>query len=187
LTYCKQAGDFDPVPILTSLSASETSATALSHTQYQTRPIAILIPPHYGIEKRFCAKDLDMNALRRRPSKKNWIRFAMKLGLLATDAAVWSSVARMLSDRDDATEIRRESLASNLSPNRGWSHASTLFIGVAIGVGVGMLFAPVSGQEARNTLRETAADVKDKVSNASGWATRGPSTASRRSTGTYAE
>jgi hypothetical protein len=174
------------VPIVTSLSAFETLATGLSHTQYQTRPIAILIPPHYGIEKRFCAKDLNMNALRRRPSKKNWIRFAMKLGLLATDAAVWSSVARMLSDRDDATDIRRESLASNLSPNRGWSHASTLF-GVAIGVGVGILFAPVSGQEARNTLRETAADVKDKVSNASGWGTRGPSTASRRSTGTYAE
>jgi hypothetical protein len=175
------------MPIVTSLSAFETPATGLSHTQYQTRPIAILIPPHYGIEKRFCAKDLNMNALRRRPSKKNWIRFAMKLGLLATDAAVWSSVARMLSDRDDATDIRRESLASNLSPNRGWSHASTLFIGVAIGVGVGILFAPVSGQEARNTLRETAADVKDKVSNASGWGTRGPSTASRRSTGTYAE
>jgi hypothetical protein len=29
--------------------------------------------------------------------------------------------------------------------------------------------------------------MKDKVSNASGWGTRGPSTASRRSTGTYAE
>lgn len=128
-----------------------------------------------------------MTALRRRPSKKNWIRFAMKLGLLATDAAVWSSVARMLSERDEATDLRREHLASNLRPNRGWSHASTLFIGVAIGVGVGMLFAPVSGQEARNTLRDTANDMKDKVSNMSGWGNRGPSTASRRSTGTYAE
>ena len=76
-----------------------------------------------------------MNALRRRPTTKNWARFAMKLGLLATDAAVWSSIARMITDRDEATDIRRERIASNLSPNRGWSHASTLFIGVAIGVG----------------------------------------------------
>jgi hypothetical protein len=127
-----------------------------------------------------------MNALRRRPTKKNWFRFALKLGLLASDAAVWTSIARMLSERDEATEIRRENLASNLSPSRGWSHASTLFIGVAIGVGVGMLFAPVSGEEARNTLRESASDLKAKVG-MSGWGSRGPSTASRRSTGTYAE
>lgn len=128
-----------------------------------------------------------MNALRRRPTTKNWLRFAMKLGLLATDAAVWSSIARMISDRDDATEVRRERLASNLSPNRGWSHASTLFMGVAIGVGVGMLLAPVSGQEARSTLRDTANDIKNKINN-TGWAgSTGPSTASRRATGTYAE
>jgi hypothetical protein len=101
-----------------------------------------------------------MNALRRRPSTKNWVRFAMKLGLLATDAAVWTSIARMLAERDEATDIRKERLASNLSPNRGWSHASTLFIGVAIGVGVGMLLAPVSGEQARNTLRDTAQDMK---------------------------
>ena len=128
-----------------------------------------------------------MNALRRRPTKKNWVRFAMKLGLLATDAAVWSSIARMITDRDEATDVRRERIASNLSPNRGWSHASTLFIGVAIGVGVGMLFAPVSGEQARNTIRDTAQDMKEKVGNMSGWGTGGPSTASRRSTGTYAE
>jgi YtxH-like protein len=128
-----------------------------------------------------------MNALRRRPTKKNWVRFAMKLGLLATDAAVWSSIARMITDRDEATDIRRERIASNLSPNRGWSHASTLFIGVAIGVGVGMLFAPVSGEQARNTIRDTAQDMKEKVGNISGWGTGGPSNASRRSTGTYAE
>jgi YtxH-like protein len=128
-----------------------------------------------------------MNALRRRPTTKNWARFAMKLGLLATDAAVWSSIARMINDRDEATDVRRERIASNLSPNRGWSHASTLFIGVAIGVGVGMLFAPVSGEQARNTIRDTAQDMKEKVGNMSGWGTRGSSTASRRSTGTYAE
>jgi gas vesicle protein len=60
-------------------------------------------------------------------------------------------------------------------------------IGVAIGVGVGMLFAPVSGEQARNTIRETAQDMKEKVGNMSRWGTAGSSTASRRSTGTYAE
>ena len=123
-----------------------------------------------------------MSALGRRPTKKNWFRFALKLGLLATDAAVWTSIARMLNDRDEATEVRKERLASTLTPTRGWSHSSTLFIGLAIGVGVGMLFAPVSGEQARNTLRDTVSDFKDKVG-MSGW--EGPS--ARRSTGTYAE
>lgn len=128
-----------------------------------------------------------MNALRRRPTTKNWVRFAMKLGLLATDAAVWSSIARMITERDEPGDLRREHLESALSPKRGWSHASTLFIGVAIGVGVGMLFAPVSGEQARNTIRETAQDMKEKVGNMSGLGTRNSSTAGRRSTGTYAE
>ncbi|HKU26298.1 MAG TPA: YtxH domain-containing protein [Candidatus Sulfotelmatobacter sp.] len=127
-----------------------------------------------------------MSAFSRRPTKKNWFRFALKVGLLATDAAVWTSIARMLSERDEATDVRKERLASTLSPNRGRSHTSTLLIGVAIGVGVGMLFAPVSGEQARNTLRDTASDLKDKVG-MSGWGSSGPSTASRRSTGTYAE
>ena len=128
-----------------------------------------------------------MTALRRRPTTKNWVRFAMKLGLLATDAAVWTSIARMLSERDEPTEVRRDRLASNLRPKSGWSHASTLFIGVALGVGIGMLFAPVSGQQARSTLRNTANSMKDKFSNG-GWESgSGPSAASRRATGTYAE
>lgn len=128
-----------------------------------------------------------MTALRRRLTTKNWARFAMKLGLLATDAAVWSSVARMLRDRDEATDLRRDRLASNLNPKRGWSHTSTLFFGVAIGVGIGMLFAPVSGEEARSTLRNTANDLKDKFNNGGGGTSSGPSTGSRRATGTYAE
>lgn len=128
-----------------------------------------------------------MTALRRRPTTKNWVRFAMKLGLLATDAAVWTSIARMLSERDEPTAIRRDRLASNLSSNRGWSHSSTLLVGVAIGVGIGMLFAPVSGQEARNTLRNTANGMKEKFSNGGWQSSSGSSAASRRATGTYAE
>ncbi|HZQ96071.1 MAG TPA: YtxH domain-containing protein [Candidatus Sulfotelmatobacter sp.] len=107
----------------------------------------------------------------------------MKLGLLATDAAVLSSIGRMLSERGDAGEALRprERLAADLNGNRGWSHLSTLLVGAAIGVGVGILFAPVTGEQARNTIRDTAIDVKDKVIQISGWA------ANRRSTGTYAD
>lgn len=131
-----------------------------------------------------------MNALRRRPKTKNWIRFALKLGLLATDATVLASIGRMLTERNDSSEALRprERLASDLRAKNGWSHASTLLVGVAVGVGVGMLFAPVSGEQARSTIRDTALDVRDKVSNMAAWAGRiGPTSASRRSTGTYAD
>lgn len=131
-----------------------------------------------------------MTVFRRRPNKKNWFRFALKLGLLATDAKVLSSFARMLTERDDSSESlrRRATVSADIEPHRGWSHASTLFIGFAIGVGVGMLYAPVSGEEARNAIREKMTDMRGKVSDVATWAGRGgPETASPRSTGTYAE
>lgn len=131
-----------------------------------------------------------MSALSRRPRTKNWIRFALKLGLLATDATVLAAIGRMLTERNDASDALhpRERLSSDLRAKNEWSHASTLLVGVAVGVGVGMLFAPVSGEQARSTIRDTAIDVKDRVSNMAAWAGRiGPISASRRSTGTYAD
>jgi hypothetical protein len=132
---------------------------------------------------------LIMRVFRKRPNKKNWIRFALKLGLLATDAKVLSSIGRMLTEREDPNEVLRprERFSADVNVKRGWSHASTLFVGFAIGVGVGMLFAPVSGEEARNAIRDRAQDVREKVSDVAAWAgSSGPSTM-RRSTGTYAE
>jgi hypothetical protein len=133
---------------------------------------------------------LIMNSLRRRPNTKNWIRFAFKLGLLATDASVLAAIARMLTERNDASEpLRpRERLAADLQAQRGWSHGSTLLVGLAVGAGVGMLFAPVSGEEARTAIRDQAVNVRDRVSGAAVWASRlGPSSTYRRSTGTYAD
>jgi hypothetical protein len=115
----------------------------------------------------------------------------MKLGLLATDATVLSAIGRMLTDRDDHREALppRERLAADLrAKNGGWSHASTLLVGVAVGVGIGMLVAPVSGEEAREVIRDQAQNVREKVSDAAAWASRlGPSSTRRRSTGTYAD
>jgi YtxH-like protein len=131
-----------------------------------------------------------MTAFRRRPSRTNWIRFALKLGLLATDATVLSAIGRMLVERDVPDEgVRsRQRLSVDLPDRRSWSHSSSLMAGAAIGFGVGILFAPVSGEEARSAIRERARDVRDRVSDAAAWATRsGSSGGGRRSTATYAE
>ena len=128
-----------------------------------------------------------MSVFRRSPNKKNWFRFAMKLGLLATDAAVLGSIARMLKEDSRDAMRPREVLSQDLREKRGWSHASTLFVGVAIGAAVGMLFAPVSGEEARQAIREKITDMRGKAGDVAAWAGRGGPSVSQRSTGTYAE
>lgn len=130
-----------------------------------------------------------MSAFKRRPGRQNWFRFAMKLGLLATDAALWSSLARMLNERADARDpLRpRERLAVDLQARRGWSRATTLLTGVGIGVGLGVIFAPMSGDHVRLAIRETASNFKNKMNDVTDWAGRRSSTYVHRSTGTYAE
>lgn len=113
----------------------------------------------------------------------------MKLGLLATDAALWSSLARMLSERGDARDpLRpRQRLAMDLQAGRGWSRATTMLTGVGIGVGLGLLFAPMSGEQVRLAIRDTASTVKNKMDDVADWAGRRSSSFSRSSTGTYAD
>jgi hypothetical protein len=127
-----------------------------------------------------------------RANKQHWFRFAMKLGLLATDAALWSSLARTLSDREnarDAARLRERSLSDLQTRQfaRGWSRASTLLTGVGIGVGLGILFAPMSGEQVRLALRDTASNFKNKMDDVADWAGRRSSSVGRRSTGTYAD
>ena len=127
----------------------------------------------------------------KRANKQNWFRFAMKLGLVATDAALWSSLARMLSDRENAqrTARLRERSFSDLQtrqPERGWTRASTLLTGVGIGVGLGILFAPMSGEQVRLAIRDTASNFKNKMNDVADWAGRRSSPVGR-STGTYAD
>jgi hypothetical protein len=135
-----------------------------------------------------------MNTFRSRPGRQNWFRFAMKLGLLATDAALWSSLARLLSERDDGRAPLRprqrvfsDLQARDLQTRRGWSQASNLLTGVGIGLGLGLIFAPMSGEQARLAIRDTAASLKNKMDDVVDWAGRRPSEVSRRSTGTYAD
>jgi len=130
-----------------------------------------------------------MRALTKRHTGTNWVRFFLKLGLLATDATVWASMNHLLSEREDASDAQRlrQKVSANLAPRRAGSHFSTLLTGIGIGLGIGMLFAPVSGEEARGVIREKASDVKDKWDDVAAWAGLGPSQMPRRSTGTYAD
>ena len=141
-----------------------------------------------------------MNTSRRRPSRQHWFRFAMKLGLLATDAALWSSLARKLSDRErvrddvarDPVRRARERASYDLQTRdrqtgSRWSHAATLVTGVGIGLALGLIFAPISGEQARLAIRDSAATLKNKMDDVVDWAGRPTSQASRRSTGTYAD
>ena len=130
-----------------------------------------------------------MSACKRRANKQNWFRFAMKLGLLATDAALWSSLARMLSERGEARDpLRpRQRPAMDLQAGRGWSRASTLLTGVGIGVGLGLLFAPMSSEQVRLAIRDTASTVKNKIDDVADWAGRRSSSLSRSWTGNYAD
>jgi len=113
-------------------------------------------------------------------SAKNWARFALKAGLLLTDSKLWASIGEQLreraSDASDAARDRYEDAADRISDARdalqgrnAWVTPTVNFLGgVGIGVALGMLFAPVSGEEARSALRDKVVDIKDKVSDMTG-------------------
>jgi hypothetical protein len=127
--------------------------------------------------------------MKNRQKAKNWARFAMKCGLLATDASVWAAVRHFLSERSDDVQDafrRTDNLAVSVRNQHRWSHASTLITGIGIGVGIGILLAPVSGQRARGAIRDKAVDIKKKVTDVKEWAGRLGSQSGRVS-GTYAQ
>ena len=96
--------------------------------------------------------------------------------LLGTGALLLYSVRDRLGAigglKDSVTEryqtaSRRVRRASNAL--RGEDHytgaaAGALLVGVAIGVGIGVLFAPASGGETRADVAEKLKDMRDKVS-----------------------
>ena len=125
-----------------------------------------------------------MRGIGRESKAKQWARFALKCGLLLTDAKMWDAVNEQLRERSgdvkDVVKQEYEDTADRLHDAhkalRGgsdWLTSAASFLGgVGIGVGLGILFAPVSGEEARAALRDKAADVKNKVSDFTSGATR---------------
>ena len=138
-----------------------------------------------------------MRAFNRRNSSKEWIRLALKCGLLITDAKVWSAMDHLLSDEEDEGAAIRSHYANDAARRRRarevirddspiFSRSSTLLGAIGIGVGLGMLLAPVSGEQARAAIRDKALDVKNRMSDAAAWASGyASSTITRDSTGTY--
>jgi gas vesicle protein len=117
-----------------------------------------------------------MRALGRESKAKQWVRFAMKCGLLLSDPKMWDAVNEQMKERSDdvrdAVKQKYEDTTDRLRDARNvlqgrsaWLTSTASFLGgVGLGVSLGILFAPVSGEEARAVLRNKAADVKNKVS-----------------------
>jgi hypothetical protein len=137
-----------------------------------------------------------MRSFRRQTKAKNWARLAMKFGLLLTDAKMWDAFNDQLREHtddvkdtvrqryDDAAERLHEARHA-LQGRSDWVTSTASFLGgVGIGVGLGILFAPVSGEEARAALRDKAADVRNKVSDFAAGASRYGSSATAGATGT---
>jgi hypothetical protein len=123
---------------------------------------------------------------------KDWARLAMKFGLLVTDAKLWSSINNQFREKaEDMGDVFRhkfETAADRLDKGRSalqgrndWVVPVASFVGgVGVGLGLGILFTPISGREAREALRDRAVGVKNKVTDLAS-ATRERATGAERS------
>jgi len=117
---------------------------------------------------------------------KDWVRLAAKLSLFFTEPKVRSAIGDRLKDSvndvtdnisdkyngaadsvsktyEDAAD-RLEAATDALQGKSHWSSRVTGFLlGVGIGAGLGILLAPASGSETRESVREKAVDVKNKI------------------------
>ncbi len=69
------------------------------------------------------------------------------------------------SDRFDEVVDRIGSISDRFSGRRDYvTPVGSFLIGMGIGAGLGLLFAPASGEETRGRIMDQAADLKDRVS-----------------------
>jgi gas vesicle protein len=116
-----------------------------------------------------------MRGYNRGNALQRWARFALKCGLLITDAKLWSSISDQLRDRaDDMSDTARRTydeatdrISDAQDALRGRNHWVTPTLnflgGVGIGVGVGLLLAPASGEETRSAIRDKVVDLKSRM------------------------
>jgi hypothetical protein len=128
----------------------------------------------------FTPEEMNMSTFGRRSTAKQWARLAMKTGLLLTDMKLWSALSDQLrdragdmrdifTDRYEDTKDRIHDAGSALRGENHWISPVASFVGgVGVGIAVGMLFAPVSGEEARAVIRERARDVGSRVNEMAG-------------------
>jgi hypothetical protein len=129
-------------------------------------------------------------------SAKQWARFAMKIGLFITDAKLWSAINDQLHERAEdisesvrggykETSSRFDNAQAALRGQTHWFSPTLGFLGgIGIGVGLGMLLAPVSGEQARSVIRGKATDVKNKVTDFAAGTSAGTQFRSTQPTGT---
>jgi gas vesicle protein len=116
-----------------------------------------------------------MRGYSRGNTMQRWARFALKCGLVLTDAKLWSSISDQLRERaddmsgaarrtyDEATD-RISDAQEALRGRNHWIGPTLNFLGgVGIGVGVGMLLAPASGEETRSAIRDKVVDLKSRA------------------------
>jgi hypothetical protein len=117
-----------------------------------------------------------MRILGKRYSTKEWARLAMTFGLFVTDAKIWSALndqfrqraddlGDLIRHQPDRTSVRNQQL--RFRRNRDWmAHLTSLLAGLGVGIGVGMLLAPSSGNERCSALRNRVTAVKNNVGDA---------------------
>ena len=121
-----------------------------------------------------------MASFGRRTTAKQWARLALKAALFLTDAKLWSALNEQLQDRAEDvgdrvkrtyedTADRLQDAGDALRGRTNWVVPVTSFLGgVGVGIGLGVLFAPVSGEEARAAIRDRATDVRNRVGDMAG-------------------
>ncbi len=117
---------------------------------------------------------------------KDWVRLAAKLSLLFTEPKVRAAVGERIKDGvsdltdrvsgkyedvsdtvarryEDAVD-RFEAAADALQGKNYWpSRVTGFLLGVGVGAALGILLAPASGSETRESVRDKAADVTDRI------------------------
>lgn len=111
----------------------------------------------------------------REKNMTRWFRFALRCGLLVTDPKMWGAMTEDFKDYADTVADRmrqgyedapdraaRAGVKIEEGPN--WVARGASFLGgIGLGLGVGLLFAPSSGEETRGVIRDKAVDLKNQV------------------------
>jgi hypothetical protein len=107
----------------------------------------------------------------RRDNRSNLLRLLLGAGLYVLDP-LRDRLADRLDDigerAQDAYEGAADRLGSMRDRIRGresspWTNVAWLLVGTGVGVGLGMLFAPASGEETRSNISDKVQKAGDKV------------------------
>ncbi len=128
----------------------------------------------------------NIGTTRTKNTAKDWVRLAAKLSLLFTEPKVRAAVgdgikdsvddvsdtvANKYADMTDTVASRYEDAVDRLKAaadafqgkGHGPSRLTGFLLGVGVGAGLGILLAPASGSEIRESVRDTAVGVTNKI------------------------